>query len=75
MATALKNYSQVQIEETLAKALAELTGAAFTVNIRKMEAIGTGIYDENYVELKLKSNFSTLFERFHEKEAAEKISV
>ena len=62
MAQPLKAFSQLQIEETIANALSELTGANFKATIRKIEKIGSGIYDENAIELTVKSKYSEVFE-------------
>jgi predicted RNA-binding protein (virulence factor B family) len=57
----LKAFSQLQIEETIANALSELTGANFKATIRKIERIGTCLYDENAIELLVKSEYSEVF--------------
>ncbi|HLX83773.1 MAG TPA: hypothetical protein VKR59_07735 [Terriglobales bacterium] len=66
----LKSVSQVQIEEALAKALGELTGRKFTVNIRSMEAIGNDSFkDRNGLNLVVESDYS-LMEKWREERIA-----
>jgi len=60
MPCALKNFSQLQIEEALANALTTLTGANYKVNIRKMEFTGTCLFDKNAIELTTESDYCCL---------------
>jgi len=66
----LKAFSQVQIEETIAKALSELTGATFEVNIHKIERVRPFIYDENAIELTVKSDFCPVFAAARDEEVS-----
>jgi hypothetical protein len=62
----LKTVSQIQIEAALAKALTELTGREFTVNIRSMEATGNHLKDRNTLNLIVESDY-TMFDTMRER--------
>ena len=72
MAYPLKTVTQNQIEEAIAKALGELTGAQFTVSIRKIEAGQNNLLvDRNTIELAAESNYSHSFHSARKKRAHE----
>jgi hypothetical protein len=66
MSYPLKTVSQLQIEEALAHALSNLTGASFTVNIRKMEFTGNCLRDTNAIELTADSDYCDAFAKEEE---------
>jgi len=66
----LKTVSQLQIEEALANALGQLTGAKFTVCIRKIESTGSCVADKNAIELTADSDYIAAFDREEETAAA-----